>query len=188
VWNNRNQDIEDGIRPVEIEPAAIPLDVSSRARAAGFIDRWNDEFFHARFTEAIMCREEPILGHRGYAVYLMHISPESVGPMPSPHDHDLKSITTIRLVQEPDGRHWVKSTLIIAGLTQQGEDGAHESNFSRKQNKPSTSSSTDSLAYLTIPLPPSPPLDAQATPSPYPTTPPPDETIILHADEQVLSF
>ncbi|KAJ7894422.1 hypothetical protein B0H14DRAFT_3854292, partial [Mycena olivaceomarginata] len=55
VWNNRNRDIEGDIQPVEIEPAAIPSDVSSRTRAAGLIDRWNDEFFHARFTEAIMC-------------------------------------------------------------------------------------------------------------------------------------
>jgi hypothetical protein len=143
--------------------------IGSREWAAGFIHLWNNKFFHARFTEAILCREEPTFGPPGYAVYLTHrnVSPDvPSGPMPSPDDHQLKSITAIRLVEDPNGRQW--GTLhVIAGQHGEGSDqDLRGSSGCTSSPRPKEGQSTSRMIpssesfYLSIPLPPSPAFDS----------------------------
>ncbi|KAF7354045.1 hypothetical protein MVEN_01091400 [Mycena venus] len=112
VWNGTNR--ETSPFPIDVE-RGIPPVIGSREWAAGLIHLWNSKFFRMRLTEAILCREEPTLGPPGYAVYLIDMPRNGrSGPMPSPHDYELKSITAIELVEDPNGRQWGKEIYIIA--------------------------------------------------------------------------
>ncbi|KAJ6491959.1 hypothetical protein C8R45DRAFT_189931 [Mycena sanguinolenta] len=121
VWNGTNR--ETPPFPIDVEHGVPPL-IGSREWAAGLIHLWNSRFFHTRCAEAVICHEEPPIGPPGYAVYLIRWSRYSgvSGPMPSPQDHDLKSITIITLVQDPNGSQWGVKTRIDADSQQPKRD------------------------------------------------------------------
>ncbi|KAK7036130.1 hypothetical protein R3P38DRAFT_2910716 [Favolaschia claudopus] len=59
---------------------------------------WNEKFFEPRSTHVILCDEEPNIGVRNHAVYIVHRSPQgSYGPMPSPQTYGLKTIAVVQL-------------------------------------------------------------------------------------------
>ncbi|KAJ6566841.1 hypothetical protein B0H19DRAFT_1067115 [Mycena capillaripes] len=168
VWNDNNR--ETPASPIDVEPGFPP----AQDWAAGLIHLWNTKFFHARFTEAILCKEEPIFGPEGYAVFLIHrsISPHAPpGPMPSPLDYELKSITVIQLVEDANGKQWGNQLHIIASPNQRcGEKDEDESGVPVpsstapvERNGPSTSRDippSDSLLQPSLPVPSSPPPDS----------------------------
>ncbi|KAF8209643.1 hypothetical protein K438DRAFT_1711883 [Mycena galopus ATCC 62051] len=123
VWNGTNR--ETPPFPIEVERGVPPV-IGSREWAAGLLHLWNKNFFYARSAEAVICCEEPTFGTPGYAVYLIHWSPHIIsGDLPVPEDYELKAITVIRLVEDPNGWQWGTKTRIDANPTQPDEDGAH---------------------------------------------------------------
>ncbi|KAF7358907.1 hypothetical protein MSAN_01231100 [Mycena sanguinolenta] len=125
VWNGINR--ETPPFPIDVEHGVPPL-IGPREWAAGFIHLWNNRFFHTRCAEAVICQEEPSVGPPGYAVYLIRWSRYSgvSGPMPSPQDHDLKAITIITLVEDPNGWQWGVKTRIDADPRQPKDDAPLE--------------------------------------------------------------
>ncbi|KAJ6537276.1 hypothetical protein DFH09DRAFT_1178377 [Mycena vulgaris] len=92
TWNG----FDSGIPPFPIDSTGV---VGTRERAAGLMHLWNRMFFLPRATQAVLCREQPNVGLPGYAVYLMHLAPDTTfGPLPD----GLQRITVIHFLEPPN--------------------------------------------------------------------------------------
>ncbi|KAJ7029771.1 hypothetical protein C8F04DRAFT_1115827 [Mycena alexandri] len=187
IWDGKRKEISPF--PLELEPG-LPVTGTRESGAAGLINLWNTKFFHPRFAEAVLCREEPRVGVPGYSVYLIPRSPNlnsSAHAMPSPDDYNLKSITVFRLVDDPNGRQWSNQVKVVAHLHDGGGHGekmeaeVETLGPSWKTVLPLTASqvsspsqkipSSGSSLHLSIPLPPSPAPDAPSSPAPNTESP-----------------
>lgn len=156
VWNGVPTDIP----PFELEPGGI---IGSRERVAGIVHSWNEKFFRARAAEAVLCREQPVFGLPGYAVYLLPLAPDpqasksvnNFGPL----QDGLHSLTVIHLVERTgQGQSSVQYEIGPKGVVPaQGATGEGAS----KQG-------SGSEIYLAIPLPPSLPPSPRPVSSPSP--------------------
>ncbi|KAJ7175145.1 hypothetical protein C8R43DRAFT_943413 [Mycena crocata] len=189
-WVRFTQDLSavwDGTVLSSTPPFPIDPDspIGLRERAAGVIHLWNGEFFLARSTEAVLCKEKPCFGLPSYAVYLLHLSPDTpFGPLLE----GMHSVTVIHLIEPADrGPATVQYDVVAAAQTpirgnlpitaQSESEPAHEpepgasgrasqsSAPERRTDRPSLdvqhgpgiqNTPPGSAQWLTIPLPPSP--------------------------------
>ncbi|KAJ7613891.1 hypothetical protein DFH06DRAFT_1307742 [Mycena polygramma] len=195
AWNGNNRDASPF--PVDVEPGFPPV-IGPREWAAGVIHLWNKRFFHARSTEAILCREEPTVGLPTYAVYLIHGSVSADpgpqhGPLPSPHDYGLKSITVIQLVPDINGRHWGNELHFVADPSQRRDEDNGVKPMRRsawtssqpplKHDGLSTSRMIPaSLPQSSLPLRPSPTTESGRILAPSPIRPP-DRMALFGVDQ-----
>ncbi|KAJ7177414.1 hypothetical protein C8R43DRAFT_942686 [Mycena crocata] len=119
-WVRFTQDLSvfwDGTVLSSTPPFPIDPDspIGLRERAAGVIHLWNGEFFFARSTEAVLCKQKPRFGLPSYAVYLLHLSPDTpFGPLPE----GMHSVTVIHLIEPADrGPATVQYDVVAAAQT-----------------------------------------------------------------------